>query len=72
MSNTIPVGLASVVILGFIRITTHRNILQHPLPVASASGHARSWLDQPQVSVIHPGEHHSDVLFRLLETVCAA
>ncbi len=72
MSNTIPVGLAWVVILGFIRITTHRTILQHPLPVESACGHARSWLAQPQVSVIHPGEQHADLLFHLLQTVGAA
>ncbi len=72
MSNTIPVGLAWVVILGFIRVTTHRKILQHPLPVESACGHARSWLAQPQVSVIHPGELHTNLLFHLLETVGAA
>ncbi len=72
MSNTIPVGLAWVVILGFIRITTHRRILQHPLRVESACGLARSWLAQPQVSVIHPGEQHADLLFHLLETLGAA
>ena len=72
MSNTTPIGLAWVVILGFVRIATHRKILEHPLPVETACDHARSWLAQPQVSIIHPGERHADVLFHLLETVGAA
>jgi toxin-antitoxin system PIN domain toxin len=72
MNGTSPVGLTWVVILGFIRITTHRTVLENPLPVKSACAHARSWLMQPQVAIIHPGDRHAETLFGFLETVGSA
>lgn len=72
MNGSVPVGLTWVVILGFIRITTHRAILDHPLPVKSACDHARTWLAQPQVAVLHPGDRHAEILFGLLEAVGSA
>lgn len=72
MSNSRPVGLAWVAILGFIRIATHRTILTNPLPVAAACAHARSWLAQPQVTILHPGERHAGILFGLLEALGTA
>lgn len=67
-----PVGLAWIGILGFVRITTHRQFLTNPLPVADACGHARAWLDQPQVGILHPGERHREILFGLLESLGTA
>lgn len=67
MNDPAPVGLAWVAILGFIRISTHRSILENPLPVETASDHARAWLAQPQVTVLHPGNRHAEVLFHLFE-----
>ncbi len=58
MNDAQPVGLAWAVILGFIRISTHRRILSQPLPVTTACGHARAWLGQPQVTILHPGSRH--------------
>lgn len=72
MNDPAPVGLAWVAILGFLRISTHRTILENPLPVATACDHARSWLAQPQVSILHPGERHPEILFGLLEEVRTA
>jgi hypothetical protein len=72
MNESAPVGLAWVILLGFIRITTHRAVLNNPLPVKSACDHARSWLRQPQVSILHPGERHPDIVFGLLEALGAA
>lgn len=72
MNDPAPVGLAWVTLLGFLRITTHRTILQDPIPVETACGHVRSWLGQPQVLVLHPGERHGEVLFDLLERVGTA
>lgn len=66
MNDPAPVGLAWVTLLGFLRITTHRSILAGPLPVDTAIGHLRSWLAQPQVLVLHPGERHAEILFGLL------
>jgi uncharacterized protein len=72
MNEPRPVGLAWVAILGFLRISTHRHILSNPLPVAAAAATARSWLSQPQVCVLHPGERHGEILFGLLESLGTA
>jgi len=69
LNTAAPVGLAWIAILGFIRITTHRQVLTNPLPVKDACAHARAWLSQPQVSILHPGERHADILFELLASL---
>ena len=72
LNDSRPVGLAWVTALGFVRLTTHRQILARPLLVSTACAHVRSWLAQPCVTVIHPGTRHADVLFGLLETLGTA
>jgi toxin-antitoxin system PIN domain toxin len=72
MNGTRQVGLAWVGILGFVRISTHRHILSNPLPVEAACATARSWLERPQVGVLHPGDRHGDVLFGLLGSLGTA
>ncbi len=67
MNGAGAVGLAWAAILGFVRVATHPRVLEHPLPVASACALARAWLDQPQVTVVHPGDRHASILFGLLE-----
>ncbi|MCX6551981.1 MAG: PIN domain-containing protein [Acidobacteria bacterium] len=62
-----PVGLAWVTVLGFIRIATHRQILARPLHAPAACSRVRSWLAQPCVTILHPGDRHPDVLFGLVE-----
>jgi toxin-antitoxin system PIN domain toxin len=72
LSAPAPVGLAWAAILGFIRIATHRQILNNPLPVEEACGHARAWLAQPQVTLLHPGDRHAEILFHLLASLGTA
>lgn len=72
LSDPAPVGLAWVVIVGFIRITTHPRILANPLPAADACGHVAAWLAQPQVILVHPGERHATILFDLLRALGTA
>ncbi|MEQ1855976.1 MAG: type II toxin-antitoxin system VapC family toxin [Longimicrobiales bacterium] len=72
LSRPAPIGLAWVVALGFVRITTHSRVLSNPLTVAKACSHVESWLAQPQVSLLHPGERHATVLFDLLRTLGTA
>lgn len=67
-----PVGLAWAVLLGFIRLTTNRQVLTNPWPVADACGHVRSWLTRPAVTVLHPGERHAEIVFGLLESIGTA
>lgn len=67
-----PVGLAWVAILGFIRLTTQRQVLANPLPVDSACGHVRAWLAQPYVTILDPGARHAEILFSLFESLGTA
>jgi len=67
-----PVGVAWVVALGFIRITTHPRIMARPFGVDAACRHVESWLAQPQVTLLHPGERHATILFELLRTLGTA
>jgi hypothetical protein len=72
LNGTRPVGLSWIVILGFVRIATHRQILASPLPVATACGHARSWIAQPYVVLLDPGARHGEILFGFLEALGTA
>ena len=72
MNGTRPIGLPWVGILGFIRITTHRLVLDNPLPVSTACAHARAWLARPYVSNLHPGDRHAEILFGLLDSLGTA
>ena len=72
LNGTRPVGLPWVVILGFIRITTHRQILLRPLTASAACARAQEWLERPVVSVLHPGDRHAELLFNLLESLGTA
>jgi len=67
-----PVGMAWAASLGFIRITTNRNIFGRPLAAREAVRIVRSWLEQPRVQVLVPGEQHVEIVFRLLEELGTA
>ena len=58
LGGTEGVGLAWVVILGFIRISTHRGILTNPMPVAEATARIDEWLTLPHVHIPVPAEGH--------------
>lgn len=72
MNGTQPVGLAWVVLLGFIRISTHPRLLSTPLSSARACDITRSWIAQPQVILLSPGNRHADILFGLLAEIGTA
>src|SRR3712207_5779052 len=60
------VGLAWVVILAFLRLTTHPAIFERPLEPTRATAIVRDWLEQPSVRVIDPTARHLDLLGGLL------
>jgi len=66
------IGLPWVVVLGFIRITTNRRIIEPPLTVTEALDIVRDWLEKPTVHIITPGDRHAEILFDLLEALGAA
>lgn len=65
MNGREPVGIAWAVACGFIRLMTDPRILEHPLTARQATGIVRSWLDQPMVSMVHPGHEHLSIMERL-------
>lgn len=67
-----PVALAWAVVLGYIRITTHQRILDRPLAPDDACRHVESWLEQPQVLLLGPGERHASIVFDLLRRLGTA
>ena len=72
MNGDRPVGRPWAVLLGFVRLATHPAVFTSPLPVEEACGLVRSWLDRPQVGILHPGERHATIVFGLLETLGTA
>ncbi len=61
-----PVGLAWATILAFLRISTAPRIFENPLTTDEATAVVSSWLVQPSVTVLDPGERHWAILNTLL------
>jgi len=68
LSGDTPVGLPWIVILAFIRLTTRPGIVRRPMRPDQAIAFVDSWLRQPYVSALGPGEHHWQVLKNLLRS----
>lgn len=66
LSGTTPVGLAWIVTLAFLRLTTRAGIMRHPLPPERAMAFVDEWLAQPYVVAVVPGEGHWTILRKLL------
>ena len=61
------VGLAWIVLLGFVRISTHRKILQRPLPVEDVMERIDSWLELPHIHIPYPSDRHFEGLREALQ-----
>ncbi len=69
MTGHEEIGLATVVVFGFVRLITNARVFQNPLTVKEAAKHVESWIARPQVQIIDPTRHHvSDVLELLTES----
>jgi toxin-antitoxin system PIN domain toxin len=72
LSGTAEVGLAWIVILAFVRITTRPGIMSFPLSCEAAIAHVESWLNQPFVTLVGPGDKHWPIFRNLLKATGAA
>jgi len=61
-----PVRLAWVTIVTFLRIGTSSRAYPHPLTNKQANDIVSSWLIQPSVDILSPGEGHWEILSGLL------
>ncbi len=60
------VGLSWVVLLAFLRLSTHRAVFPDPLTADEATDQVESWLASPGAQVVDPGAAHLTVLRGLL------
>jgi toxin-antitoxin system PIN domain toxin len=72
IEDTEPIGLAWIVILAFMRITTNDRILPHPLVSSQVFRIVEDWLGMPSVRVVSTTERHWAILKDLLEQVGTA
>lgn len=72
LNGTEPVAIPWVVVLGFIRLMTHRSVLIHPLSPTATLAHVRTWFALPNVEHLEPGPQHVDLLDRLLSAAGTA
>ena len=66
LSGFDPVCLSWQTILAFLRIITHSRVFERPLLAHEAVATVDSWLEQPAVRLLEPGERHWQILKRLL------
>jgi len=66
-----PIGLAWVVILGFLRLSTSARLFPRPLGIDEASRFIEALLAHRQVRSVLPGEGHWPLLRHLL-TLCGS
>ena len=72
LSGVVPVSLAWLVILAFLRVTTRPGIMRRPQTPEQTLGTLEDWLAQPYVSLVGPGDHHWPLLRNLLKTTGTA
>jgi hypothetical protein len=72
LSTATAVGLPWIVILAFVRITTHAAVMRRPLSPEAAVAYVDDWLNQPYVTAVAPGERHWAILKVLLEATGSA
>lgn len=60
------VAFAWNALIGFVRVTTHPRVMPAPLTVGDATAVVDEWLAHPRAHLIHPGDRHADLFFKLL------
>lgn len=61
-----PIALASVVILGFLRLSTHPRVFREPLTAQQALNKVDNWLAQPPVRILTESAEQWRILRGLL------
>lgn len=68
LSGEETVGFSWIVLLAFLRISTHPSIFNRPLAAAEATQIVEEWLEQPGSVVIGPTSRHLGILRGLIDT----
>ena len=65
LESSDPVGLAWVVVLAFLRLTTNPRVMPSPMSVEKACEIVDTWLELPGVRLVQPGPDHWRILCEL-------
>lgn len=66
-----PLGLADVVVSGFLRVITNRRIFPAPTPPSVAWNMVDALLDAPAAVLVRPGQRHWELFTALVHDVDA-
>ncbi|MBV6509238.1 MAG: Ribonuclease VapC37 [Acidimicrobiales bacterium] len=66
LSGTETFGLAWLVLMAFLRLSTQPRVFESPLEVREAFDCIDGWLSQPCATVVAPTDRHGEVLRELL------
>jgi uncharacterized protein len=66
LSGDETIALSWIVLLAFLRLSTHPHVFARPLTVERAFDVLQRWLAQPCVVIVHPGDRHATVTRELL------
>jgi toxin-antitoxin system PIN domain toxin len=72
MNGDEDIGLCWVVILGFVRLATHRSVLKRPMTIEAAEQYVLSWLARSVVRIVEPSYKHAAILFGILRELGTA
>jgi toxin-antitoxin system PIN domain toxin len=61
-----PIAFAWVVLLAFLRLSTHPSLAAQPLTLDQATEQLEEWLGEPPALVVHPTDRHVSLLRGLL------
>ena len=67
MAGSETVGLAWLVLVGFVRLSTRPALVERPLSSDEALDIVDCWLARFCTTVVHPGDRHSRLLRELLQ-----
>jgi toxin-antitoxin system PIN domain toxin len=67
LRNDEPIGLAWMVLLGFLRLSTNPRVFPRPLTAELASGRIDRWLTHPNIRMVLETEEHWRILGQLLD-----
>lgn len=69
LSEETLVGIPWSVIFGFIRLMTHRRVLEKPLSVEGCCDFVEEWPERPNVQPLEPGPRHFSIFKKLLSGI---
>ncbi|MCI0411812.1 type II toxin-antitoxin system VapC family toxin [bacterium] len=61
LSEDTVVSIPWAVTLGFVRLMTHRQVLETPLPVSECCSIVEEWFSRPNVQPLEPGSRHFSI-----------